>query len=773
VVDRTIKKVLYPCLATLSLLTPPGGAGVMQELQPGDPEQVGPYRLVGRLGSGGMGRVFLGRSAGGRLVAVKVIRDDFAADQEFRARFGREVAAARQVGGLFTALVVDADVDGSVPWLATVYVAGPSLADAVNEHGSLPPASVLSLAAALAEGLSAIHAAGLVHRDLKPSNVLLADDGPRIIDFGISRAAEASVLTRTGLAVGTPGFMSPEQAEGGEVGPASDVFSLGGVLVFAATGVTPFGTGSTAALIYRVVHSPPMLDNVAPQVRPIVERCLAKDPGQRPTPSELLAEIGEVDLATDWLPTGVLERSAQHAPMDPASTRSSSQRTPTERVEVSAGTATAMTAPLKHLQEGDSLCHQGRYAGAETEYRLALAQDPQLARAHAGLGIALEEMNRDAEAEVPSREAIRLDPRLAIAHAGLGGALAGLKQYPEAEAECRTAIRLDPACVWAHKSLGIVLHTTERYPEAEEAYREAIRLNPSFAFAHLNLGSLLLQTARYPEAETEYREAIRLNPGHAGAHNGLGAALASTQRYREAEAAYRGAIRLNAGTGQMHSNLGRALEDMERYTEAEAEYREAIRLDPDNADEHRNRGRVLRLMKRYTEGEAEYREAIRLDPDNAETHYGLGINFEMSKKYPEAEAEYREAIRLDPSHTWARVYLGDVLLKTDRQSEAEATYREAIRLDPGNSSVHNKLGYFLIEVERFSEAEVACREAIRLDPGNSTAHNNLGWALKQTKRYSEAEAEYREAIRLNQDNSAARNNLKGLRKAQRPWHRGH
>src|SRR5580693_5376078 len=165
---------------------------VIGGLQPGYPQLIGPYRLVGQLGGGGMGRVFMGLSAGGRPVAVKVIRPELAADQEFRVRFGREVAAAGRVSGLFTALVVDADVDGPVPWLATAYVAGPSLAEAVDTHGPLPAHSVLTLAAGLAEGLQAIHAEGVVHRDLKPSNVLLADDGPRVIDFGISRAAEAS-----------------------------------------------------------------------------------------------------------------------------------------------------------------------------------------------------------------------------------------------------------------------------------------------------------------------------------------------------------------------------------------------------------------------------------------------------------------------------------------------------------------------------------------------------------------------------------------------------
>jgi hypothetical protein len=273
------------------------------ELRPGDPELIGPYRLRGRLGAGGMGRVYLGLSPGGRAVAVKVIRAELAQDPEFRARFRREVAVAQTVSGLYTAPVLDADTDGPEPWLATAYVPGPSLADAVTRHGPLPAASVLMLAAGLAEALTAIHNAGIVHRDLKPANVLLAADGPRLIDFGISRAAEASALTHTGLVVGSPGFMSPEQAEGREVGPASDVFSLGAVLAFAATGQGPFGSGSTPALVYRVVHNPPDLDQVPAGIRPLAERCLAKDPGARPTAAALLA--GAAYPVQDWLPEPV------------------------------------------------------------------------------------------------------------------------------------------------------------------------------------------------------------------------------------------------------------------------------------------------------------------------------------------------------------------------------------------------------------------------------------------------------------------------------------
>jgi len=279
----------------------------VQELRAGDPELIGPYRVIRRLGMGGMGQVFLGRSPGGRLLAIKVIRAELAADPQFRARFRREVAAARSVSGVFTASVVDADTEAPVPWLATAYIAGSSLADAVARYGPWPADAVLALAAGLAEGLLAIHAAGLVHRDLKPSNVLLAEDGPRVIDFGISRALESNTVTSAGIVIGSPAFMSPEQAEGHQVGPASDVFSLGGVLAFAATGQGPFGTGSGAALLYRLVHNPPDLDRVPAAARPLIERCLDKDPRRRPGPGDLLTEIGDAGLTPGWRP-GSLDR---------------------------------------------------------------------------------------------------------------------------------------------------------------------------------------------------------------------------------------------------------------------------------------------------------------------------------------------------------------------------------------------------------------------------------------------------------------------------------
>ncbi len=289
----------------------------LDELQPGDPRWIGPYWLEGRLGSGGMGRVYLGRSPGGRHVAIKVIRAELAEDAEFRARFAREVSAARKVSGIYTAPVVDADPDGPMPWLATSYVAGPSLAEAVADRGPLPFTSVLRLSAGLAEGLDAIHSAGVVHRDLKPSNVLLAEDGPRLIDFGICRSVETGSLTRTGMVVGSPGFMAPEQAEGHEVGSASDIFSLGAVLTFAATGEGPFGEASSVALLYRVVCAEPNIDGLPAPIRALIGRCLAKHPQDRPTAAQLLAELSTALPGARPLPEPAIRGLPEPSPAGP------------------------------------------------------------------------------------------------------------------------------------------------------------------------------------------------------------------------------------------------------------------------------------------------------------------------------------------------------------------------------------------------------------------------------------------------------------------------
>ncbi|GGT67545.1 WD40 repeat domain-containing serine/threonine protein kinase [Actinomadura citrea] len=254
----------------------------MDRLRDGDPRRIGPYRLEGRLGAGGMGEVFLGVSAGGRRVAVKVIRAEHLSRPEFRVRFAREVEAARKVGGFYTAQVVEADPEADEPWMATAYVPGPSL----REAAPLDVAGVRALGVALAEGLAAIHACGLVHRDLKPGNVIMSRDGPRIIDFGIARAAEATALTSTGAVVGTYAFMSPEQVRADTAGPASDVFSLGCVLAFAATGRGPFDAAEVPGIVHRIVSAPPDLTGVPAELRPAIAACLAKEPQRRPSPGE-------------------------------------------------------------------------------------------------------------------------------------------------------------------------------------------------------------------------------------------------------------------------------------------------------------------------------------------------------------------------------------------------------------------------------------------------------------------------------------------------------
>ncbi|AUG82212.1 hypothetical protein CFP65_7642 [Kitasatospora sp. MMS16-BH015] len=285
----------------------------MEALESGDPQWIGEYRLLRRLGAGGMGRVYLGRTVGGRTVAVKTVHAQYAADPEFRVRFRQEVAAARQVGVRWTAPVLDADTEGEQPWVATGYVAGPSLAAALRDFGPLPASAVRSLGIGLAEALAVLHGRGLVHRDVKPSNVLLALDGPRLIDFGIARALDATALTQSGFVVGSPGYLSPEQAAGRRADPAADVFSLGAVLACAATGRAPFGAAqSTPVLLYRVVHEQPDLDGLDGLDRQLcdtIAACLAKDPAERPTPQRLreLLTAGEPAAATrldehDWLP---------------------------------------------------------------------------------------------------------------------------------------------------------------------------------------------------------------------------------------------------------------------------------------------------------------------------------------------------------------------------------------------------------------------------------------------------------------------------------------
>ncbi|WP_416975148.1 serine/threonine-protein kinase [Streptomyces sp. 4F14] len=272
------------------------GAGAEAEL----PEYAGHYLLESRLGAGGMGVVHLARSTSGLKLAVKVVHAEFAKDAEFRSRFRQEVGAARRVSGAFTAPVVDADPDAERPWMATLFIPGPTLSEEVKRNGPMPPEKLRRLMAGLAEALRDIHRVGVVHRDLKPSNVLLAEDGPKVIDFGISRPKDSELRTETGKLIGTPPFMAPEQfRRPREVGPAADIFALGSVLVHAATGRGPFDSDSPYIVAYQVVHDEPELAGVPANLAPLVLSCLAKEPEDRPTPDELMRELRSVAASYD------------------------------------------------------------------------------------------------------------------------------------------------------------------------------------------------------------------------------------------------------------------------------------------------------------------------------------------------------------------------------------------------------------------------------------------------------------------------------------------
>ncbi|MGP3966811.1 serine/threonine-protein kinase [Streptomyces sp. 6N223] len=292
----------------------------MEALYPQDPSAIGPYRLLGRLGEGGMGRVYLGRSPSGRMVAVKVVHGELAREPHFRRRFRAEIESAQRVSGMWTAPVLDHDIDSAVPWVATGYVAGPTLREVVDTlHGPLPENSVWALAYGLAHALIAVHGSGLIHRDLKPSNVMVTLEGPKVIDFGIARSADASVVTRTGGMVGSPGYMPPEQIRGQELTGAADVFAMGAVLAYAATGRSPFSWdgAQTPTVIYRVMNDPP---NLGPEdgrlkgdLRTLVLHCLAKGAGDRPGLAGIPA-LAEKRAGTDyWLPSGLTARLGQVA----------------------------------------------------------------------------------------------------------------------------------------------------------------------------------------------------------------------------------------------------------------------------------------------------------------------------------------------------------------------------------------------------------------------------------------------------------------------------
>jgi len=343
-------------------------------LDQSDPVEIAGYSLRARLGSGGMGNVYLSFTRGGRPIAIKAVRKEFADDPEFRRRFRQEVTVAQRVQGLYTAPVLDADPDAPIPWLATAYIAGPPLSQAVSEHGQFPMLSVFRLLGGVAEGLSAIHGAGLVHRDLKPANVLLAEDGPRVIDFGIAYAADATTLTTSGMVMGTPAYMASEQVAGKPVSAATDVFALAHLVVYATTGHTIFGDGNVSALVYRIVNETPNLDGCPASLREIAERCLAKDPAQRPDLGEVMAFSRQMlsgrtmqIVGGSWLPGPVAETLADYGtsavPPPPQPQQPPQPPVPVGLMPVGPAAVTRQDAPVGQPMPGMSGGYQPGMSG--------------------------------------------------------------------------------------------------------------------------------------------------------------------------------------------------------------------------------------------------------------------------------------------------------------------------------------------------------------------------------------------------------------------------
>lgn len=470
----------------------------MEPLGADDPREVGGYQLLGVLGMGGMGRVYLGRSPDNTPVAVKIIHPQQAANPDFRKRFRREVRAAQSVSGTFTAEVIKAGVADNPPWLATAFVGGPSLQDAVNA-GPLPLSAVWRLAGSLVQALHAVHARDLVHRDLKPANVLLASEGPKLIDFGISKAAaDGTTITRTGLAIGTPAYMSPEQARGEKVGPESDVFSLGSVIAFAASGRSPFGDGLPWPILNRVLNARPDLSGIVSRdLRRFLADCLALEPAKRPT----LPQLGAAALA--GMGSYPVVASGSYWP-DPLAAMVSIREDWFRRHLASwfrpgpdAGVPPAMPQPPPPDRPPGPPDGLGRLAGPvftpAPARRAPLPAPPRLPDRPGG-------RSRSGRHPAATESAMR------------GDRMRALRRYEDAEDAYRESIRLDPDDPVKYNDLGGTLCLLDRLMEAEEAFRRAIKLAPDYTEARHNLCHALYRMGRFTDADEACRVARSAGP---------------------------------------------------------------------------------------------------------------------------------------------------------------------------------------------------------------------------------------------------------------------
>lgn len=478
----------------------------MQPLAEDDPREIGGFRLLGLLGEGGMGRVFVGRSRGGRLAAVKILRGALSSDTDSVRRFQREIAAARAVSGAFTAPVLGADPDRSPPWLATA-LGGPSLGEVVRELGPLPPQAIWRLAMGLAEALENVHANGYVHRDLKPANVLLDTDGVKLIDFGVARSADSS-MTMAGALIGTFDFMSPEQRQGQRAEPPSDVYSLGCVVAYAASGSM---TGPPAA--GGMVTAGPDMTSIPVGLRDLVRACLAGDPAVRPEASRLTETEGRSAASP-------ADPEVNYWPEPVASFVGSWQRTLlAEGIpgQASSGTSSETIRVIQRTQQSGP---PGGSGGSSPRVRRDGPPGPRAgqrnpdAAARAAEGDRFRLRQRHADAVGAYQASIDLDPADPEVHNDLGAAFCALGRLADAEKCFRRAIDLAPDYLAAHHNLCVTLQEDERFTEAEESARAAIAISGSDPAGFENLGDALHGLARSGEAADAYTEAAALDPGN-------------------------------------------------------------------------------------------------------------------------------------------------------------------------------------------------------------------------------------------------------------------
>jgi serine/threonine protein kinase/tetratricopeptide (TPR) repeat protein len=742
---------------------------------------VGSYKIVDRIGEGGMGAVFKGIDLMlEREVAIKALRPDLARQADIVERFRAEAVTLARLNHPNIATLFNFLRQGDDFFMVMEFVRGETLDQLLRTRGPMPPNFAIPVFCQALDGIDHAHKMGIVHRDIKPANIMLNQAGlTKVMDFGIARVLGSARMTRQGSVVGTIEYMSPEQVQGLETDSRSDIYSLGILLYEMLTGRAPFISNSEYELMRLQMESAPpppraFAPNIPPGIESAIMKALAKNPNQR---FQTAADFRQALLAGASWPAQVA------GPI--ADTRVAPPEQQWPRPYGSLAAAPGAPSPGGHANPniagppgiwpaagtGRGTTPQSTFSPGGVQPGGPPAGGPNAGGPNAGMGY-WQSQAAIAATQQPARGPLL--SRLTWKH--YVGALIGLCLLLAIPVLVLVLLQAaEPPSEATYNKRGDDFAANRKWPQAEAEYRHAVELQPTDPVAHFELFVALTRQNKNSAAEEEwhkikrpeelprieayYRKALLTQPGNADYHQYLSVALADQDKDAEAETEARNAIRIDPSYAPYHNTLGGALEPQNKRTDAETEYREAIRLDSTYARAHYGLGLSLYRQKKYADAEAEYRKAIGLDPGFAAPHNGLGSTLFDQKRYADAESEYRETIRLDPNYVSAHIYLGSSLLNRKNYLEAESQYQEAIRLDPKNAESHYGLGLALYELRMYSQAESECREAIRLNPSSSGAHNNLGLALQAQGNSAAAEAEYREALRLDPNNSVARQNL--------------